>query len=158
MRRWTGCDFPGYLMLWHLIQQMDLNNAMNMIEPGFAMLVSLVQYLGMSYAGLNVFAATLFLFGLVAFCDRQPNPLATLALSFPILIIHMGMSGIRQAIAIAFLMLAFHAFNDRRRVLYGALVATAGTFHYSAVVFLPLVLAIGRKPSLWVVVIGCALG
>ena len=59
-----------------------------------------------------------------------------LSLAFPVLIINMPMSGIRQAAAIGIMCFAYNAFNDRRLIRFVFCVIVASGFHSSAVSFL----------------------
>jgi hypothetical protein len=94
--------------------------------------------LALDYFFVNVASALLFFLGLFLFAQREHNPLAVVALSFPVLIVNMPMSGMRQAIAIGCLMVAINAYRDGKRVLYAALVLIAATFHQTAILFLGL--------------------
>jgi hypothetical protein len=75
---------------------------------------------------------------LYLYARRQENPLAIAALSFPVLIVNMPMSGVRQGIAIGFIMIAINAYRDGKRLLYAGAVLTGATFHQSAMFFLGL--------------------
>jgi hypothetical protein len=70
--------------------------------------------------------------------QRQQNKIAFLILLFPILIINMPMSGIRQGSAIGFLFIAFIALLDRSTLKYAFFVIMAFLFHKSAIIFLAL--------------------
>ena len=59
-------------------------------------------------------SSAIFFLGVHVLARRQPDPLGFLVLLFPILIINMPMSGIRQGAAIGLLCIAFVAFIDRR--------------------------------------------
>ena len=61
---------------------------------------------------------------------------AVLVLAFPILVINIPMSAIRQAEAIGIMCFAFAAFVDRKLLRYVALVGLAVLFHRSAMIFL----------------------
>ena len=80
-------------------------------------------------------------FSLVCMCwpKRQPDPLGVLILAFPILIVELAMSGIRQAMALGCMCFAYNAFVDRRLLRYVLFVTMATTFHSSALFFLTLV-------------------
>ena len=147
LRRSVGCDFAGYLLNWEVIKiAAELQEGF--AEPGFIWLTRTLQALDLEYWSLNFVAGCIFMYGAKKLADREQRPLAFLALSFPVLIIHLAMSGIRQGMAVGFLMLAFNAACDRRRLLFIVLVAAAASVHASAVAFLPLVFAIGRSPSM----------
>jgi len=80
-----------------------------------------------------------------------------LALFFPIFIVQLAMSGIRQATAVAFLMLAFVAFLERRRLGVAVWIIVAGTFHASAFLFLPIAALVNKKMSLLTLTLASAL-
>jgi hypothetical protein len=147
LRRWVGCDYGGYLYIWN--STLYGGEPWYPHEPGFALLLWSVQQLGLDYSTLNLIAAVFFLFGLIRFAFREPNPLAVLALSFPIMIVHLGMSAMRQAIALAFVMLAYRCAVEGRNILFAIFILIAGSFHYTALVFLPaLALAFQRRSPL----------
>jgi hypothetical protein len=137
--RWeVGCDWQGYEKIFYATMGKEAVELIGEREPGFALLNGLVQYLGLDYYYVNVGTALLFFGCLFLFAKRQANPLAIVALAFPVLIVNMPMSGIRQGVAIGFIMLAINAYGDGRRWLYAALVLLASTFHQSALIFLGL--------------------
>jgi hypothetical protein len=144
LRRWVGCDYGGYLVIWNSTMY---GNPWYSGEPGFALLLWGVQQLGLDYSILNLLAAALFLFGMIKLALREPNPLAIVALSFPIIIVHLAMSAIRQAIALAFVMIAYRFVVERRGILFAIFVLLAGSFHYTALVFLPMLALAFQKRS-----------
>ncbi|RMH49596.1 MAG: EpsG family protein [Alphaproteobacteria bacterium] len=138
LRYWVGCDFSGYLNNWELMRGATLPVAFAFSEPAHWALIILLQGWGFAYTHLLLVAAIIFFAGFHALARRQPHPMAMLALAFPVLIINMPMSGIRQAEAIGLMCLAFNAFVDRAVVRYVAFVLLAALFHGSAMVFLAL--------------------
>jgi hypothetical protein len=95
-----------------------------------------LQYLEVPYLYVNVIASGVFFLGLHVLAKRQPDPLGVLILAFPILIIDVAMSGVRQAIAVGFLCFAYNAFTDQRLLRMLFFVGIAATFHTSAAFFL----------------------
>lgn len=134
----VGCDWTGYLKNWERMFGEDVTAASAMTEPAHWVIIAVLQELGLSYTYLLVVASVIFFIGLNALARRQPDPIAMLVLAFPILIINMPMSGIRQAEAIGIMCIAFNAFVDKRVFRYVALVLLATLFHRSAMVFLAL--------------------
>lgn len=63
----------------------------------------------------------------------QPNSLGFLILLFPILIINLPMSGIRQADAIGLMRIAFATFSDRKLLHFAAWDLLASASHSSAI-------------------------
>ncbi len=131
----VGCDWSGYWFNF-ITPIRGYYEAFTWSEPGHWSLIYFLRQTGLPYPYLNVATSAIFFVGLHALARRQPNPLAVLALAFPILIINMPMSGIRQGVAIGFMCLAFVAFMDRRLIVYVAWVLAGSLFHSSALAFL----------------------
>ena len=148
-RQDVGCDFNGYLYRFQSYAYITLAQALREPEFLFSLLNFTVLNLGLDYMWLNVAAATIVFAGFTAFAVRFERPIHFLALAFPILIVQLSMSGIRQAIALSFLMLALNAFRDGNRILTFVFILIGSQFHTSCIIFLPLVFLIGRNPSIW---------
>ncbi len=133
----VGCDWSGYLNNW-LVQFSSYRQAWSRSEPAHWTLIHFLHQSGLPYQYLNVVTSGIFFTGLHMLARRQPNRLAFLALAFPILIINMPMSGIRQGAAIGLLCFAFNAFRDRRLMLYVGWVLAGSLFHSSSLLFLVL--------------------
>lgn len=137
--RWqVGCDWTGYLNIFEITRQASIDEILNAREPGFGLLNLLIHAFELDYFWINVASAALFFIGLYFFAKREANPLALVALSFPVLIVNMPMSGVRQGIAIGFFMLAINAYRDGNRWLYAGAVLAGAAFHQSALIFLGL--------------------
>ena len=134
----VGCDWSGYAE--HFEQTWDWNawEALKQTEPAYWLLLVQIHAAELDYPYLNLAMAIPFFWGLVALARRQPDPLAFLVLSFPVLIINMPMSGIRQAAAIGFVCLAIIAFQDRKLIRFVAMVVAGSLFHMSEIIFLAL--------------------
>lgn len=137
--RWeVGCDWTGYLNIFEITRQSSVEEVLGAREPGFGLLNVALHNFDLEYFYVNVAGSLLFFVGLYLYARRQENPLAVVALSFPVLIVNMPMSGVRQGIAIGFIMVAIIAYKEGKRVLYAASVLAGTTFHQSAVIFLGL--------------------
>jgi hypothetical protein len=134
----VGCDWSGYAGHFEQTHYWDESEALLQTEPAYWLLLVQLHRAGLEYPYLNLVLAIPFFVGLVALARRQPDPLALLILSFPVLIINMPMSAIRQAAAIGFVCLALIAFQDRKLVRYVAMIVAGALFHTSAIVFLAL--------------------
>lgn len=134
----VGCDWQGYLHQFRVYSNVTLQVAFTTLEPLWTSFFVLQRALELPYPWINVFACMLFFAGIHALAKRQPNPVAFLVLLFPILIINMPMSGIRQAAAIGLICFAFLAFLDRRLIWFIALTLLASLIHSSAIIFLLL--------------------
>jgi hypothetical protein len=135
----VGCDWSGYNNIYRAAYFIKLDEAiLEKKEFSFWFLNKLLHELELEYPYINVIASALFFAGLNAWSKRQPDPLAVLILAFPVLILNLAMSGIRQAIATGVLCFAYNAFIEKRLVQYIFLVLAAATFHTSAALFLVL--------------------
>lgn len=129
----VGCDWSGYYNNYLAVEN---KWGVESFEILWWNLLSLQRSLGLPYPWINVVVSSVFFLGIHAFARRQPDPLGFLVLSFPLLIINMPMSALRQAMAIGFLAFAWNAFvarNPKRFVLF---VLIAAGFHTSALLFL----------------------
>ena len=134
----VGCDWGGYALHFEQVWNWDTTEALQQSEPAYWLLVVQIRAAGLDYPYVNLTMAIPFFWGFLAFAKRQPDPLAFLVLSFPVLIINMPMSAIRQAAAIGFLCLAMIAFQERKLIRYVAMVLAGFLFHMSAIIFLAL--------------------
>jgi hypothetical protein len=144
----TGCDFDGYARRFMLLNT-DYNPLSGITEPGYYLLTALVKKSGLDFIWVNVIGAAIFFFFLLRFASSHPRPLLLIALVYPLLIIQLSMSGLRQALAVAFLMGAFSAFMQGKRAVVVLFVLLASTFHQSAIILLPLAMMVGRRFSMW---------
>jgi len=145
--RWeVGCDWSGYLNQFQLAPFISAQTpVLSGTEGLWWWILAQLSAAGFAYPSVNVVSSAIFFAGVHVLARRQPDPLAFLILLFPVLIINMPMSGIRQGAAIGVMCVAFAAFIDRRPVRFGALTILASLMHSSALVFLLLApLAQGR--------------
>lgn len=141
----VGCDWTGYFNQWNVQSFSTLEIALLNAEPTWWAIMYGLQSAGLPFPWLNVVSAAIFFVGVHVLARRQPDPLGFLVLLFPILIINMPMSGIRQGAAIGIMCLAFSAFIDKRLLLFTAWTLLASTIHNSAIVFLLLAPLVGGK-------------
>lgn len=132
----VGCDWIGYYNIFLKYEFIEFKDIFTEREVGFALINFLINKYNLSYFYINIISALLFFYGFYQFAKRQDYPFSVLVLSFPVLILNLPMSGIRQGIAVGFISMAFNAFSDRRVGTYTILVFIASTFHSSALVFL----------------------
>lgn len=141
----VGCDWFGYYNQYSIAANIDWSFLTNSREPLWWAILGGIQDTGLPYPVANVVSSALFFIGIHVLARRQPDPLGFLVLLFPILIINMPMSAIRQGAAIGLVCIAFAAFIDRRPIWFAFWVVLATGFHNSAMVFLLLLpIATGR--------------
>lgn len=134
----VGCDWTGYINQFATFNALSLPDAFEQREPLWTSLFVIQNWLGLPYPWINVASSAIFFCGIDRLARRQPDPLAFLILLFPVLILNMPMSGIRQASAIGMMCIAFVAFIDRKLMRFIVLTIVAAGLHSSAIVFLLL--------------------
>jgi len=141
----VGCDWSGYYNQYMLAADFDWSSSLVIREPIWWVILGWIRDMGLPYPVVNVASSAVFFLGVHVLARRQPDPLGFLVLLFPILIINMPMSGIRQGAAIGLLCIAFLAFIDRRPLWLAFWVVLAAGFHSSALLFMLLLpVATGR--------------
>ncbi len=141
----VGCDWYGYYNQYLIAASVDWAFITESREPIWWAILKWIQDMGLPYPVANVASSAVFFIGVHVLARRQPDPLGFLVLLFPILIINMPMSGIRQGAAIGLFCIAVTAFIDRRPIRFAFWVVLGAGFHTSMLVFLLLVpLASGR--------------
>jgi hypothetical protein len=144
----TGCDYEAYKLRFNSLYH-DTTYIDDLLreEAGFHLLNRLVHHLSLDFMWLNVLASLIFLIGILRFVRISPSPLILLALLFPVIIIQLGMSGIRQALALSFLLHAVVSFVKGKRISTGIWIVIGAQFHQSAYLFLPMALIAGQTFS-----------
>lgn len=141
----VGCDWPGYYFQYLLAADKDWSVIATGREPIWWTILGWIRDTGLPYPVVNIVSSGVFFIGVHVLARRQPDPLGFLVLLFPILIVNMPMSAMRQGAAIGLLCIAFTAFIDRRPIRYALWVVLAAGFHVSVLVFLLLLpLTTGR--------------
>ena len=141
----VGCDWSGYYYMYLKVIEYDLNKVIASKDPISHLVFYFVNKMGLPYPYVNIPFGIIFFIGIYMFSRRQPDPLSFIVFLFPILIINMPMSGIRQAAAIGIICLSFVAFIDRKPITFILYIIFAAGFHSSALIFLFLLpFATGR--------------
>ena len=144
----VGCDYVGYLLRFQSVAaDTSWVTVLAHEEPGFNGLVLALKKAGLTYDFLILIASCFYAFCLARFAILARSPLAFLALAFPVLLVQLGMSGLRQAVALGFLMLALMSFVRHQRLATAVWVLLGAQFHSSLFIFLPIVLLVGRRVS-----------
>lgn len=151
----VGCDWTGYLNIYELAKIKEIT--LQTQEVAFWTTNKLLYEFEFDYPYINVIASILFFAGLHTLASRQPNPIGVLILAFPILILDLAMSGIRQAIAVGLFCFACNAFVDRRLLRFTLFVLLGATFHSSIMFFLILVPLVRGEYSLRRIALGMLL-
>lgn len=146
-RYWVGCDYYGYLHRFNLQQRLLDEGMILNKEFLFDTLVYVLALLGESYESLNIVAAAIFCCSVLYIGLRHGGGILLLLILFPLVIIQLQMSGLRQGLALSFLIVAL-SFAVRRKWLVSVLlILFASGFHTSAIMFLPFSMIRLRLPT-----------
>lgn len=157
----VGCDWFSYSRYANM-RYTGFVDAATQRDPFFHLSGYFIRELGLAYyPAINVICASVFMLGVFTLGRNLPDPMSFLVYLYPVAIIGLAMSGIRQAAALGVLMVAFHALLMRRYVPFAAIVALAAGFHASALIFMlaiPLFLDISaRAKAFFLLVLGALL-
>jgi hypothetical protein len=125
--------------------QLSLPGLLQIEEVGLDVLMAAVKAAGLSYTWLNVVASAILVGCYIRFASMHSFAPMVLTLLFPVVMIQLGMSGIRQALAGGFLMLAFNAFARGEKLWTAIWILIGMQFHASVVMFLPIALLAGQQ-------------
>ena len=143
----VGCDWSTYYQIYQAYDVIMEQGYLALREPLWFFLMGVLHKLDASFLWVNVMSATIFFLGIDKLARKTPDPLGFLIMLFPILIINIPMSAIRQAAALGLLCFAFSAFLEKKQKKYILFVILATGFHTSALLFIPLVMFIHGKNS-----------
>lgn len=136
----VGCDWWGYTLRFNnmYINFGDWMEGFRLGEGGFHLINLMSLDAGWGFNGVVLIAAMICVASLVRFSFLAPHPASLIAIAFPILVVQLGMSGLRQALATAMLMLACVAFVKGKRLMTGGWIVAASQFHTSSIALLPI--------------------
>lgn len=144
----VGCDWSGYYYQYEAAYDLEWSTLASMREPLWWALLAWINLGDFPYPVVNITSSAVFFVGIHIFARTQPDPLSFLVLLFPILIINMPMSGIRQGAAIGLICIALTSFTNRQPLRFAFWVLLAAGFHSSAIIFMLLLpLSAGRYTS-----------
>ncbi|MFN2334846.1 MAG: EpsG family protein, partial [Wenzhouxiangellaceae bacterium] len=99
-RYFVGCDYTGYEIRFEfLYRQETWLSLLGQAEAGFHLINFAIIRLGLAYSDLLLVCSAIYLACLVHFAGLARRPLLVLVLLFPVLVLQLGMSGLRQALA-----------------------------------------------------------
>lgn len=148
LRHNVGGDFQGYVGYFDSVRD-GVTSADVPFELGFYWLIRVLRYFDLPPTSLFLATCGIQIAFMSAWLRRYPL-LASwfLYFFFTTLILFRSLDGVRQALAFSILLYAIPSLLCRNPIKYLALVALAAMFHLSALVFMPLYLAIDRKMPL----------
>lgn len=160
--RWEiGPDWPGYEIIYRYSNLFSLGQSLARPDPGFFLLIWLLHLVSAPFWVLNLVCGIIFVAGLTAFSQRQPNPWLAYLVAFPYLVIVVAMSGDRQSIALGLMFFALNAFERGQLIRFVVLVLAGALFHGSVLLVVPLGLLSYARNSVqrtFLLIVAAALG
>ena len=122
------------------------NNSAESIEIGYRAASELMKYLGGSYhLFLFIFFASSFFLKLYAFKKVSLYPLLSICIYSSFWFLVYEMNGIRQGLALGFIALSYYFLIVKKNWYFYLSLLGAILFHYSALIFLPIIFIIKKK-------------
>ena len=126
----TGCDWGGYLHRWNYFEQETITwSGFFGGELGFSLFQSSIKGLGLDYFSFNAAISLALVFFYISFARAHHFHWLILALFFPVIMVQLGMSGVRQALAGGILLLSFNAYLEGKKSWVAIWVLIATQFH-----------------------------
>lgn len=157
--RWeTGGDWTAYIGYLEAVRGISLSQAIILDDPGFLFISWVSVSLGWELYGVNTMAATVFMWGLISFCKKQPMPWVGLMAATPYLLIVVGMGYTRQSMALGIVFFALSVWDKKDFKIFVGIILFACLFHKSASLILPFSLFINKRYLLikWLTIIPIA--
>ncbi len=111
-RNETGGDWITYEHFYYSTPEFSLEGLLSS-NVVYVFINKIALYLGIHFIGVNFICALIFMFSLAAFLNQTPNKWLALAISFPIIILVLGMGFTRQGLAFSFLLLLIKALEKK---------------------------------------------
>jgi hypothetical protein len=135
----VGADWFNYARIFFYTGVVDLDDALLMVDPAYALLNWVVYSADWGIWVVNIFCGSVLVWGLLLFAHQQPNPWLCIVVAIPYLVIVVGMGYTRQAVALGFILAGLANLERQSLTRFVILVICAAAFHKTAIVVLPLV-------------------
>lgn len=134
----VGADWLSYAFAVQRANWLDFADVVKLSDPAYQILNWISVHLGWGIFGVNLVCAAIFVTGLVAFCRAQPYPWLAAAAAVPYLVTVVAMGYTRQATAIGLVLLAISRMERDHKIQAFLLTGVAALFHFSAIVWIPI--------------------
>ena len=111
-RHEIGVDWKNYLSIANNYKDLPIQSAFLSLEPGYGIINWIFSSFSWNIYFVNALCSLIFLTCLITYAKKQPYPWLTLLLSYPTLILILGMGYTRQSVALAFEFLAILALEE----------------------------------------------
>lgn len=154
----VGPDWAQYIQLHYFTGLDNFFDVLASSEPLSYLLFWVSDNLGLDVYLTNIVAAIIMMTGVYAFAKSTQSPWLALLAASPYLIIVIGMSGIRQAMATGVILLLLAKWDNLKLISRAAIILIASMFHTSAIVaFIFLVTQLRAKPFIKITIGGALL-
>ena len=136
-----GRDTERYVDLYRQIQSIPMNELLQNVETefGYRVLEKLVSYVLRDPQLYLAFVALITMVPIAYLYYKEAElPLLVLSMFLALPVFHMAFTGLRQMVAIAFIVPAYYAVKEKKLLVFLILVAVAFLFHQSAFILLLL--------------------
>lgn len=137
----TGVDTEQYYLKFQLLRNLDFNDAFGTdLEFGYRLFQILLHKLGLNFQVL-LMIVTMFYMGAIykIISMFSTNVFNSLLLFLGFGFYSFAFSGIRQTIAIAFIVFAFIQLTKKKEIKALVLILLGASFHISALIFIPVI-------------------
>lgn len=135
----VGADWGNYERIYFYTGILRLWDALVLVDPAYAFLNWVAYSVDIGIWLVNLICGAIFVWGLLRFANRQPNPWLCVLVAVPYLVIVVAMGYTRQAVALGFILAGLADFQRRPIGRFILLIICAAAFHKTAIVVLPLV-------------------
>ena len=159
LRYQVGGDWFSYLDMFEIARRSSFWTSITRGDPGYQFLNWYFSQAGYDVWTVNLVCGSVFAWGLLRFCNTQPNAWLGVLVAIPYLVVVVALGYTRQAAALGVVMAGLADFSKRQSLIrFGIYVAIAALFHSTAVVAFVLVLMTSDRNRFVNVIIGLVLG
>ncbi len=112
-RNEIGGDWIIYEKFYHHVPNLAFLDMLNS-SLVYVYINKIAYYTGTGFVGVNFICALIFMFSLAIFLNNTENKWLALAISFPIIILILGMGYTRQGLAFSFSLFLIKALEDKK--------------------------------------------
>ena len=138
LRDEVGADWGNYIRHYEDSNAINLIDALFYKDIGYAVLNWFVYKFDGGIYLVNLICASIILWCLISFSKREPFAWLYVSVAVLFYIIIIGMSLSRQAVALAFFLLAMRAILDKSSIAFVAYIILAALFHKTAIFLIAL--------------------
>lgn len=131
----VGGDWINYLKLFNNDYK-NLRSIVNIKEPFFNLIILIIAKFNYFIIILNFFSGLIFLSGLFLYISIFKNKILNLTLTFPIIILIVGLGYVKQSIGLGFIFYSLYFMHKDRDIISIIFTVIAGFFHIGAFIII----------------------